>query len=100
MSSYFQNNTKEPLFTIKQAAERLKLNYGRNTFFKKLKEWGYLKHDNNPAYFMIENNLMIIREKQLSKGGSRMQIYNVPMFTQKGLWFIYNKIEELRLAKS
>ncbi len=100
MSCYFQNDTSETLFTVKQAAEMLDLGYGRNTFYKNLKQWGYLSEDNRPSPFMVQQKLMLCREKQFYKWGSRMGTSNVPLFTKKGLWFIQDKIEKDGLAKN
>jgi hypothetical protein len=74
-------------FTAKEVVEYLDLPYGRTTFYKKLREWGFLDEHNLPSKQMVIRNFIIVR-KPLIYNGYRNTTTNVPIFTWDFILFI------------
>ena len=73
---------------IGQAAKILQLGYGRNTFFKKLKEKGILfKNRNEPKQIYIEKGYFELKEKFIERSENSFVVLKV-LVTQRGLAFL------------
>jgi hypothetical protein len=70
-------------YTAAEAAEELGLPYGRNTFYKELRNLGFLDANNYPDQFMLDCELMIVR-RPIIKG---ILVKTIPIFTERFLSF-------------
>ncbi len=77
---------KNKTFNAKEVVEYFDLPYGKNTFYKKLRELGLLDNVNYPSKEM-QDKKMIIVQHPLSIG---FRPVNVPIFT----WDFLNFIEK------
>ena len=75
---------KEERYNAKDVIEYLKLPYGRNTFYKKLRELGFLDKANYPSKEMQDKKLITVAHP-LAIGFNPV---NVPIFTKSFILFI------------
>jgi|LakMenEpi03Aug12_release.lakeMendotaPanAssembly.Ray.scaffolds.fasta_scaffold3424775_1 hypothetical protein len=78
-------------FTAKEVVLYFDLPYGKNTFYKKLRELGFLDKTNYPSEQMLTRGLMIVRQP-MAVG---FKIVNVPIFTWEFLLFIEKYLVEI-----
>lgn len=77
------------LTDIGQAAKILKLPFGRNTFFKILREKGvFFKNRNEPKQEYIERGYFQLREKQIDRDEHPSFMVTKILVTQKGLFWL------------
>jgi len=81
---------KNKTFTAKEVVEYFDLPYGKNTFYKKLRELGFIDKTNRPSNEMLKRKLMIVRNP-MAKG---FNVVNVPIFTWDFLHFIEKYLVE------
>jgi hypothetical protein len=81
---------KNKTLTAKEVVEYFNLPYGKNTFYKKLRGFGFLNETNHPSDEMLKRGLMKVRQP-LAIG---FNIVNVPIFTWDFLNFIEKYLEE------
>lgn len=74
-------------FTAKEVVEYLDLPYGRTTFYKNLREWGFLDEHNLPSKEMVDKKYIIVREPLIYNGYRNTNV-NVPIFTMDFIQFI------------
>lgn len=75
-------------YSMNKTAKALKLPYGNQTLFKKLKEMGILNHDNTPKQEQINNgNFKVVVKFVNDKVGSK----SVTLTTGKGLVYLARK---------
>ena len=74
---------------IGQAAKILELGYGRNIFFRKLKERGiFFKNRNEPKQNYIEKGYFLLKEKFIERSNHEGFVVLKVLVTQKGLAFL------------
>lgn len=79
-------------FDIAETAKLLKLTYGRNTLFQKLKLAKVLMKDNEPYQQFIGNYFMVVESKWNNPTTGSSHIVKQTRVTQKGLdWLLKNK---------
>jgi len=77
---------------ISEAAKVLQLPYGRNTLFKKLREFGILRSNNEPYQSEIKaNHFRCIEVPFIANGETKIHIKT--LVTQKGLQFLKYKLK-------
>lgn len=82
------------LVDIGQAAKILKLPFGRNTFFSKLRENGiFFKNRNEPKQEYIDRGYFELREKPIERKNHPNLIITVVLVTQKGLYWLSKEFE-------
>ena len=81
----------DTLVTMSQAAKILKLDFGRNTLFKKLREHGILfRHSNEPAQkYVNAGYFTVVEGAPIQRSDGRMFIPITTYCTQKGLAFLH-----------
>lgn len=83
------------LVDIGQAAKILKLPFGRNTFFKKLKEEGiFFKNRNEPKQEYVERKYFDVRVNEVKRNNHPSIMTTKVLVTQKGLFWL-SKIFEV-----
>lgn len=84
--------TSETTVDIGQTAKILKLSYGRNTLFRKLRDLGiFFKHRNEPKQEYINRGLFEVFEVPYEKNG-RMLLNLKVLVTQDGLYWLDKKL--------
>lgn len=78
----------DSLITVGQAAKSLKLEFGRNTLFKKLRESGiFFKNSNEPKQYYVSKGYFEVKEKMFkTEQGDKIKLQTY--VTQKGLGFL------------
>lgn len=81
----------DTLVTMSQAAKILKLDFGRNTLFKKLREHGILfRHSNEPAQkYVNAGYFTVVEGAPIQRSDGRTFIPITTYCTQKGLAFLH-----------
>lgn len=80
------------LIDVGQAAKLLKLPYGRNTLFSKLREDGiFFKNRNEPKQQFIESGFFELRENLIPRNNHEDLIVTKVLVTQKGLYWLSRK---------
>lgn len=81
----------DTLVSMSQAAKILKLDFGRNTLFKKLREHGILfRHSNEPAQkYVNAGYFTVVEGAPIQRSDGRMFIPITTYCTQKGLAFLH-----------
>ena len=82
-------------FDFQETSAMLKLTYGRNTLFKKLREAGVLMEDNLPYRKYIDSGyLLVVESKWTNPKTSTCNAVKQTRCTQKGLeWLLKNKVK-------
>ena len=82
------------LTDIGQAAKILKLPFGRNTFFEKLRQDGiFFKNRNEPKQEYIERGYFELREKEVPRNNHPSFMVTKVLVTQKGLYWLSKKYD-------
>jgi len=77
------------LVDIGQAAKLLKLPFGRNTFFKKLKERGiFFKNRNEPKQEYIDRGYFELRDKEVPRDNHPSFMITKVLVARKGLFWL------------
>lgn len=77
------------LVDIGQAAKLLKLSYGRNTLFQKLREMGvFFKNRNEPKQEFIERGYFELRENEIKRDNHPSMMVTKVLVTQTGLFWL------------
>lgn len=81
----------DTLVSMSQAAKIIKLDFGRNTLFKKLREHGILfRHSNEPAQkYVNAGYFTVVKGAPIQRSDGRMFIPITTYCTQKGLAFLH-----------
>lgn len=80
------------LTDIGQAAKLLKLKYGRNTFFKVLRDSGiFFKNRNEPKQEFIERGYFELRETEITRDNHPPMMVTNTLVTQAGLFWLSKK---------
>lgn len=77
------------LISMSQVAKVLKLDYGRNSLYKLLREKGILfKTSNEPKQELVTRGYFELKEKSITRAGHPDKVVMTTYVTQKGLAFI------------
>ena len=81
--------------TLSQTAKALQLGYGRNTLAKKLREIGlFFKNTNEPKQNFVDRGLFLLKETIIKDSEIYLQVF----VTQKGLLYLYEKLNQKKVV--
>jgi phage antirepressor YoqD-like protein len=92
--SYLDFDRYRQTFTVNDICKRGVLPITRNKLYKLLREWGYIKSNNQPTDEMVQRGYMTEQLVKVPSYISRYETTHVPLFTRKGLAYLIDEFEK------
>jgi phage antirepressor YoqD-like protein len=91
--SYLDFDKSKRTFSVAEISKYEIIPITKNRLYKFLREWGYLKPNNQPTDGMIEKGLMTEKEKLIPSSRSAFAFAHVPLFTIEGVRYLISDYE-------